>query len=175
MKNKKLSVDLTAFLALLSGSIWLGVYILRMFISYVLFDVDMNLVINPDMQNINGYLLAFTPAVNTTFIVYTIFITTFTLFLITSKISLKENGWLFIITLIVYITLPFEVYLMTIDYKIILQLDFAAAVDSNYIISLIRDRFENLSSFPVIIILSYCSAYFFLIFKPFMRKKTDEN
>ena len=175
MKNKKLSVDLTAFLALLSGSIWLGVYILRMFISYVLFDVDMNLVINPDMQNINGYLLAFTPAVNTTFIVYAIFITTFTLFVITSKISLKENGWLFIITLIVYITLPYEVYLMTIDYKIILQLDFAAAVDSNYIISLIRDRFENLSSFPVIIILSYCSAYFFLIFKPLMRKKTDEN
>lgn len=175
MKNKKLSSDLTAFLALLSGSIWLGAYILRMFISYILFDVDMNLVINPGVKNLSGYLLAFTPAVNTTFIVYVIFIITFTLFLITSTTSLKENGWLFIITLIVYITLPFEVYLMTIDYKIILQLDFAPAVDSNYIINLIRDRFVNLSSFPVIIILSYCSAYFFLIFKPLMRKKTDEN
>lgn len=175
MKNKKLSADLTAFLPLLSGSIWLGAYILRMFISYGLFDVDMNLVINPDLQNLNGFLLAFTPAVNTTFIVYIIFIITFTLFLMTSKISLKENGWLFIITLIVYITLPFEVYLMTIDYKIILQLDFANTTDSNYVISLIRDRFVNLSSFPVIIILSYCSAYFFIIFKPLMRKKTDEN
>ena len=175
MKNQKLIVKLTASLALVTGSIWLGAYILRMFISYMLFDIDMNLIGNMNSQNLNGFLYAFTPAVNTTFIAYVIFVFAFSLFLITSKISLKENGWLFIITLIVYITLPFEVYLMTIDYRMIAHLNYNSAIDTNYVIGLIKDRFENLSSFPVIIILSYCSAYFFLIFKPLIKKVKDEN
>ena len=175
MKNKKLTGNLAASLALVSGSIWLGAYILRMFISYRLFDIDMNLIGNLNTANLEGFLFAFTPAVNTTFITYIIFVLSFSIFLFTSKMILKENGWLFIITLIVYITLPFEVYLMTIDYKMILGLNYSATVNADYIISLIKDRFENLSSFPVIIILSYCSAYFFLIFKPLTQKKNNEN
>lgn len=175
MKNQKFISKLATSLAFTSGSIWLGAYIVRMFISYRLFDIDMSLISNLNAQNLEGFLFAITPAVNSTFITYIIFIISFTLFLLTSKISLKENGWLFIITLIVYITLPFEVYLMTIDYKMVMQLNFNSVIDSNYIIGLIKERFENLSSLPVIIILSYCSIYFFLIFKPLVHKVKNEN
>ena len=171
MKNKKLTGNLTASLALVSGSVWLGAYVLRMFISYRLFDVEMNFIGKMDTQNFNGFLFALTPAVNTTFITYTIFILAFTTFLFKSKISIKENGWLFIITLIVYITLPFEAYLMTIDYKMILELNYSNPVNVDYVIGLIKNRFEKLSSFPFIIILSYSSAYFFLVFKPLTQKK----
>jgi len=175
MKNQKLIGKLTAALALSTGSLWLGAYILRILISYKLFDIKMNLIGNLTTQNLEGFLFAFTPAVNTTFVTYIIFIISFSLFIFASKTNLKENGWLFIITLIVYTTLPFEVYLMTIDYKMILQLNFNSVVDTNYVINLIKERFVNISSFPVIIILSYCSAYFFLIFKPLVHKTKDEN
>ena len=175
MKNKKLTANLAASLALLSGSVWFGVYLLRMFICYRIFDVDMNFIGNLNTQNLSGFLFALTPVINTTFVTYIIFIVIFSIFLFTSKISLKKNGWLFIITLIVYITLPFEAYLMTIDYKMILELNYSIHVNVDYVTGLIKDRFENLSSFPIIIIFSYCAAYFFLIFKPLMQKKNNEN
>ncbi len=164
-----------AFLAVLSGAIWLGSYVERMIISYQLFDIDMNVMPYVNQQNLNGILATIVPAVNTTFIIYILFIFTFTIFLFTSKISLRENGWLFIITVIIYLTLPFEAYLLTIDYRIISAFSFTDASDAEFILSLIKDRFTTLSSFPIIIFLSYCSLIYFLLFKPFTKKIQNEN
>jgi hypothetical protein len=178
MKKQNFLNNIFAFLAVLSGSIWLGSYITRMLISYQLFDIDMNIMPYINQQNLKGILVTLNPAVITTFIVYIIFIFSFTIFLFSSKIKLRENGWLFIIALIVYLTLPFETYLITIDYKIISALNFIDVIDTEYVISLIKDRFISLGSFPFIISLSYCSLIYFLLFKPFnqnKKTKTDEN
>ena len=77
--------------------------------------------------------------------------------------------------MIVYLTLPFEAFLMIIDYKIILAQNFCEVINSNYAISLIKDRFIKLNGFPIIIFLSYCATTYFLLFKPFTRVKKDEN
>lgn len=175
MKEQNLLNKIFAFLAMLSGSIWLGSYAERMIISYQLFDIDMNMMPYLNQQNISGILVTISPAVNTTFIFYIFFIFAFTIFLFSSKISLRENGWLFIIAVIVYSTLPFEAYLLTIDYKIISALNFSDVIDAEYVISLIKDRFTTLSSFPIIIFLSYCSLIYFLFFKPFTKKIQNEN
>jgi hypothetical protein len=164
-----------AFLAVLSGAIWLGSYVERMIISYQLFDIDMNVMPYVNQQNLNGILATIVPAIFTTFILYIFFIFVFTIFLFTSKISLRENGWLFIITVIIYLTLPFEAYLLTIDYRIISAFSFTDASDAEFILSLIKDRFTTLSSFPIIIFLSYCSLIYFLLFKPFTKKIQNEN
>lgn len=175
MKDQNLLSKIFAFLTVLSGSIWLGSYAERMIISYQLFDIDMNIMPYVNQQNLSGILVTITPAVYTTFIVYLFFIFAFTIFLFFSKISLRENGWLFIIAVIVYLTLPFETYLLTIDYKIISALSFSDVIDAEYIVSLIKDRFTTLSSFPIIIFLSYCSLIYFLLFRPFTKKIQNET
>jgi len=174
MKEQNLLTKIFGFLAVLSGSIWLGSYAERMIISYQLFDIDMNVIPYVNQQNLSGILITITPAVYITFILYIFFIFVFTIFLLSSKIGLRENGWLFIIAVIIYLTLPFEAYLLTIDYQIISALFFSDVIDAEYVISLFKDRFINLGSFPIIIFLSYCSLIYFLFFKPF-KKNTKLN
>ena len=170
MNAKNLLSKVFAFLAVLSGSIWLGAYIERMFIYYQLFDIDMNVMPYLNQQNLNGILVTIIPAVYITFILYIFFIVAFTIFLLSAELSLRENGWLFIIAVVIYLTLPFEVYLLTIDYKIISAVNFEDAINAKYVVSLFKDRFTNLGSFPIIISLSYCSLIYFLLFKPFNKK-----
>jgi hypothetical protein len=170
MNEQTLVNKIFAFLTVLSGTIWLGSYAERMIISYQLFDIDLNIMPFVNKQNLSEILITITPAVYITFILYIFFIFAFTIFLFSSKIVLRENGWLFIIAVIIYLTLPFEVYLLTIDYKIISAQYFSDVIDAGYVISLFKDRFKSLSSFPIIICLSYCSLIYFLLFKPFTKK-----
>jgi hypothetical protein len=167
MKDQKLPAKIFGFIAILSGIIWLGVYASRTLISYQLFDVKMNLMPFTSSQNLEGIFIAITPVINTTFVLYIIFIIAFTIFLFLSNIKLKQNGWLFIIVVIVYVTLPFEVYLMTIDYKLICELNYNEIVNAEYSAELLREGLIFFSGFPVIIFLSYCSLIYFLVFKPF--------
>ncbi len=124
-------------------------------------------------QNLPGVLTTLYPAFVTTFVLYIIFIISFVLFLIFCKMSLKQNGWLFIITILVLITFPFEVYLMTIDYKIILALP--GNFDPKYIISLIVERFKVFNSFSIIEIISYFAMIYLAIFQPLTSNKKLNN
>jgi hypothetical protein len=103
-------------------------------------------------------------------ILYILFIISFLIFLISSKISLKQNGWLFIITLIIFVTLPFEVYLKTIDYKIITYF-YKTGFNANQVLNLYIERFKILGSFPIIEVLCYFAIIFFILFQPFKIKK----
>jgi len=167
MNKRKIINNIFGYLSVLSGAIWLGAYITRMMISYQLFDVDMNLMPFVTDKNLAGIITTISPAINITFVVYILFIVSFTFFLFTTKLKLKSNGWLFIISVIVYFTLPFELYLMTIDYKIIISIFYSGHIDFRHVLNLIRERFISLSSFPVIITLCYFAIIYFLLFKPF--------
>ena len=174
MKTLNKTSKLFAFLALAACSIWIGAYLSRQFISYQLFeahDLSLKSYINP--INISGILTTMLPSVTTSFVAYIAFIVFFMFFLVISRINLRNNGWLFIIAVVILITFPFEVYLMTIDYKLILQLN-SGVFDSNYLVELIRKRIQVLSSFPLIEVFCYLSFYFFLIFRP-LTKKYNEN
>jgi hypothetical protein len=159
------------FLAFLSGSLWIGAYLTRLFEQYQLFEAK-GLVLKSfvNEQNLAGILYTMLPAVTTTFILYIILIISFTAFLISSGISLKKNGWLFIITLIIYITLPMEAYLMTLDYSIIVQLD-SGSFDAQAVLALITDRIKVLSSFPLVEIFCYFSIIYFVLFQPLTVKE----
>ncbi len=169
-KSSKLTKVLSS-IALLSGALWLGTYVERLFVTFMLFKKE-GLILNDYVNdsNLSGILTTISPSVLLTFIFYIILIIGFSLFLIISKINLKRNGWLFIITLLIYVTLPFEAYLMTFDYKMILEI-FSGSQNSSYLLGLIIDRFRLLNGFPVIIIFSYLTIPFFLVFKPFKVDK----
>lgn len=169
MKNISTLAKVLAFLSLASLSVWLGSYLTRLFVVYQLFEGP-ELVLRSYVtdQNIKGILTSFTPVIITPFISYIIWIISFTLFLILSKVSLKENGWLFIILVAVLVMLPFEIYLMINDYKTF-NMIISSTFDSNVVISLLKDRIRDLSSFPIVEIIIYLSFFFFIIFRPLTK------
>ena len=147
----------------------------RLFVTYRLFE-DTDFILKPyyNTANLSEVLLTLLPAFTSAFILYIIFFFFFGFFLVSSKIKLKLNGWLFIITILILVTAPFEVYLMTIDWDIISRLR-SESFNPNDIIGLIKDRFKIFSSFPVIEIFCYFAIVFLLIFKPLTKEALPVN
>lgn len=173
-KDSKLAL-IFSYLALTSGCIWFGAYFARLMTTYQMFEaVDLSLKSYISGNSLPAILQTTYPLVTLTFTTYLILIITFTIFLLISKRKLKENGWLLITALIIYLTLPLESMLMWIDYKL-LNLFLIEQFASSSIIELIRDRITLLNSFPIILLLSYLSIPYFLVFKPFTISSKDEN
>jgi uncharacterized MnhB-related membrane protein len=170
MKKYNTLTKIVLYVSFLSGVIWTGTYLLRMFLFYQLFSAE-DLALKEEFlsADLSPVFYALLPAVTTTFITFIIFLITFFLFFIFSKIKLRENGWFFIILMIVIITAPFEIYLMTIDADIISGIYFNA-YNSDTILDFVVKRFKTLSSFPVIEILSYFAIIYLALFKPLTRK-----
>ena len=174
MKSLNKTSKIFAFLAIISCSIWIGAYLSRLFLSYQLFEAqDLSLKPYITSANLPGILITMLPSITTTFVSYTCFIIFFGLFIIIAKIKLRFNGWLFIIIIIILITLPFEIYLMTIDYNIIIQLNYGT-YNTSEIVDLFVKRIKILGSFSLIEILCYLSFYYFLLFRPLI-KNSNEN
>ena len=176
MKDLKTFPKILLFFVVIAGALWLGSYFTRLVISYQIFEgPEFTLRNYVNDQNLGGILKSFEPAVISTLVFYMIFILSFILFIITSKVSLKENGWLFIITIIVLLTLPFEIYLSTIDYKILGLLS-TTNFNPNEVLELIIKRFKIFGSFPVIEIFCFGAIVFFLLFQPLkLKKKHSDN
>lgn len=154
------------FLFVVSGAIWLGSYITRLSLFYQIFQPEeFALKEFVSDQNIAGIFQTLIAAVSINLIFYLVLIIAFVLFLITSKLSLKLNGWLFISTVLIFISLPFELYLMLIDYKLVMMV-FNGNFDSKEILNLVVKRFTVLSSFPIVEILSYFAVIYLFLFQP---------
>jgi hypothetical protein len=159
-----------ALIAVISCSLWIGAYLSRLFLTYQLFEVqDLSLKPYITTANLAGILTTMLPSVTTTFVLYICFILSFTMFILISHIKLRNNGWLFIIAVIILITLPFEIYLMTIDYSIIFQLNYGI-YNTSEMVNLFTRRIKVLGSFSLIEIFCYLSFYYFLLFRPLTKK-----
>jgi len=175
MKKSSNLSSVFGYLALTAGSIWFGAYVARLLMTYQMFE-ETEFVLKKYLTNANLSTIFQTifPIVNLTFYSYIVMIIAFTLFLISSTIKLKKNGWLLIITLIIYLTLPLESLLLMIDYKLIV-LFMHEQFGSEQIFNLVIERMSKLSSFPIILVLSYLTIPYFLVFKPFILEAKDEN
>ncbi len=175
MKNLSKFSNILMFITCLSGSLWMGSYMTRLFITYRLFE-DTDLILRPyyNTGNLSEVILTLLPAFTSTFILYIIFFFSFIFFAAFSKLNLKQNGWLFIITILILVTFPFEAYLMNIDYKIISLIN-SESFNPNDVVDLIIKRFKIFSSFPVIEIFCYFAIIFLLIFKPLTKKVLPVN
>ncbi|MDT3697108.1 MAG: hypothetical protein ROY99_12050 [Ignavibacterium sp.] len=171
MKELSTLSKVFAVIALASISIWIGAYLTRQFLIYQIFEGP-DLIIRSYLNenNLSGVLTALLPSIVVHFTVFIIFIISFFLFIITSKLKLRLNGWLFIILIATIIVIPFEAYLMLIDYKVIVLL-VSGSFDTNQVIALLRDRIKDLSSFPIVAILTFISFYYFIVFKPLVKKE----
>ena len=170
MKNISTISKVFAVLSLIAAAIWVGSYLSILFLVYQLFEgPDLILKSYITNENVNGILFSILPSFVVHFIAFIVLFLSTTIFYLTSKINLRYNGWLFIILIAIIITTPFEIYLMLIDYKIIMMLN-NGSFDSNTVISLLRDRIKDLSSYSIVAILTYLSFYYFIVFQPLTKK-----
>ena len=172
MKKLNLISKIFLLLSVISGIFWIGSYSMRLVLAYQIFEgIDFTLRHYINSQNLNGIFIVLNSDILMTDILYAVFVITSIFFVITSKLSLKLNGWLFIITLIIIITLPLEVYLISIDYRIYSIVSTNSIFNSSDVLNLYIKRLKIFSSFPVIEILSYIAIIFFAIFRPLQSKK----
>jgi len=159
-----------------SGAIWLGSYITRLSAFYQLFQAaEFTLKEFVNDQNIAGIFQTLIAAVSINIIFYLLMIVSFIFFVITSKLNLKQNGWLFISVVLILLTAPFEVYLMLIDYTIVM-LVLNEGFNPQEVLNLVIKRFTVLSSFPLVEILSYLAIIYLFLFQPLSgtRKRLAE-
>lgn len=158
-------------LTIVFGSIWLGGYITRQLVFYQFFDSE-NLNLLPEFQllNSNEVLKITQPLLVHNILTYGIFLFSFILFFVFSKINLRQEGWFFICSAIILITSPFEIYLLSIDYKIINLLT-QNNFENNLVFNLIKKRIEVLSSFSLIEVFAYIGIIFIAVFKPLNKTK----
>ncbi|PKL82847.1 MAG: hypothetical protein CVV24_07970 [Ignavibacteriae bacterium HGW-Ignavibacteriae-3] len=161
------------FLTLLSLALFLGSYLTRQTVVYQLFEVngiDLKTMFNG--QNLPAVFSVMVPAIILNLLTYYVFLISFIIFLITSGIKLKYEGWLFAILLIVALTAPFEIYLSTIDFQLIQQI-ISDPSQVEVILNLVKERVSDLSSFPLIMLISSAVIIFLTVFRPL--RKTYEN
>ncbi len=175
---KKLSLISKTILALTltSGSIWIGAYSVKLFLVYNLFETkDLILKTSFNIETADKVIISFLPVFATVFISYILMIFFLILFIATAKLKLRSNGWFFMSLILIFFTFPFEVYLMIIDYKIIIMM-MSSSISAEYALSLLKDRITVLSSFPLVQLFSYITIIFLIVFKPLTIKESgDEN
>lgn len=174
-KLNKISKSLL-YLFVVSGTIWLGSYVTRLSLFYNLFRSD-ELVLKEyvNNQNISGIFTTLIAAVSINMIFYLIMILSFVFFFVTAKLNLKLNGWLFISVILILVCLPFELYLMSIDYKFVMMV-WKGSFNSQEALQLVLKRFTIISSFSVVEILSYLAVIYLFLFQPLtgIRRKLVE-
>lgn len=173
MKPYSLTSKILLIFTSASGALWLGSYTVKLFSFFNLFDLDPNnslilksTLINVDMKPVIFELL---PVLTISLSSYIIFIASGLLFLSISKVNLKENGWLFIILMIVLFCLPFEIYLSLKDYKLIMMI-INNTSDSLSMVEIIKSRITVLSSFPIIALILHYSLFILVVFRPLTKK-----
>ena len=162
------------FISILSFIVWFGSFLVKMLSIYGMFLPD-KLELKTTFTEVDPTSLFYfmLPTFVTNISSFGIFILTFILFLITGKINLKNEGWLFISTILILITAPLEIFLYTIDWKIIFEI-MNGIQDKNLIFGLIVKRVSVFGSFPVIEFFLYVGVIFLFIFRP-MRKLHNED
>ncbi len=156
-----------------SGALWLGSYTVKLFSIYNLFELDQSntlvlksFLINLDLKPV---IYEFLPVLSISLISYILFLVFSVLFLFSTKINLKQNGWLFISLMIILFCLPFEIYLSIKDYNII-NMILNSSEDTASMIELMKSRITELSSYPIISLILHYSVIIFLVFKPLTKK-----
>lgn len=176
MKNKNILNNTLIFITTATGLIWLGGYIARMLITFQLFDgTQFELKSLYSSVGLKIALETINPAISYNLFTFPLFILFFVIYLVFGKLSLKRNGWLFVASILILITAPFEFYLLSIDYKIVTEVFYNTQFDPNYILELTIKRFKVLSSFPMINVFTHLAVIYLFIFKPLTKSVSNEN
>ncbi len=171
MENLSKLAKFFLFLTIIAFAMWFGSYITRMTLSLQLFHgTHFELKDIVVKSNFDSITLTLAPAIAISFISYFAMIVFYLLFVFTSKLKMKLNGWLFISTVLILTTAPFELFLILKYDKPFVDTAFWGTGNAQFYIQLIIDRFSKLGSFPIIEIFSFLAVAFLFMFRPFRKK-----
>lgn len=162
------------FISVASFAIFIGSYVVKLSMLNQLFQPENLLLkyvfVDKDLTPMFEILI---PVFSITVVSFLLLTIASIVFLVSSKISLKENGWLFISFLIFVITAIFE-WVLIIRY----DLEFLSVVmsnnfDQNMIIDLLRNRVTDFGPFPLILVFSYMVIVYLCLFKPLKSNYED--
>lgn len=156
----------------ISYAIWVGTYIAKNLFFFEFFDPETLALRDIFMKGDNfNVFYSFFPVITTNLICYGVFVISFLLFVFTSKLSLRNNGWLFISLLVVLVILPVELYVIfKYDLNIVLDTNSMTLVAKDAI-DLLRQRVSKFGMYSFISIFSTLSIIFFFIFRPLTKNE----
>lgn len=171
----KLINKIVVFITAISGIVWFGTALTRQMVYYSFFTPP-TLNLRPELTEINlvPVFLPILPVVVVYVVSFGLFIAGLLLSLITVKPEFRKNGWLFIAAVMIFLTLPFEGYLIyNYDFPFI-QAANSGSVNASVLFDALLKRLTVLSGFPIIQLCCYAAVVFLVIFKP-LTKLTVNN
>jgi len=171
MENLSKLAKFFLFLTIVAFAMWFGSYITRITLSLQLFHgTHFELKDIVLKSNFDSIVLTLAPAIAISVISYFSLIVFYLLFVFTSKLKMKLNGWLFISTILILTTAPFELFLIFKYDKPFVDTAFWGSANAQFYLQLIIDRFSKLGSFPIIEIFSFLAVAYLFLFRPFRKK-----
>jgi NADH:ubiquinone oxidoreductase subunit 3 (subunit A) len=156
-------------LLIIAGIFWLGAINVRALIGNELLDYDQfdfKTSIPPDRENTLFQLLS-----NASLVIVISYFVVFVcaiLFMKTTHLKIKENGWLLMSAILFFMFAPVEMYTYYIDIKFMLLFQ-THPPNHDELLRLFGKRLGALSGVPVIALLSYYSIVVISVFKPLRR------
>jgi hypothetical protein len=95
-------------------------------------------------------------------------------FIATTKLKLKENGWLLMSAILFFMFLPAEVYTNYLDIKFTL-LFHSHPPNHDELLKIFGERLGALSGIPVIALFCYYSIIPIIVFKPLKKRNEEEK
>lgn len=171
-QSKSNKIALT--LLVISAIFWLGGINIRALVGNELLNYDQfdfRTSIPPDRENTLFQMISNSSLV--VVISYTIVLFSAIWFMATTKLKLKENGWLMMCVVLFFIFVPAEIYTCYLDVKFVL-LFYSAPPNHDGLLKLFGERLGALSGIPVIAVFCYYTIIPIAIFKP-LRKRAENN
>ena len=159
------------YLSVVFGAIWFGANLSRTMLTFYLFEgnqFQLKPFINSLFLMPVFYIL--NPLISLSAITYVVFFISLLIYIATSTLKLKQNGWLFIILVLVVTLAPFELYLTNLDYKIMMSV-FYSTFDPKTILDATIARYKVLGSFPLIHLFSFLAVIYLSIFQPLTKNE----
>ncbi|WKZ68012.1 MAG: hypothetical protein QY331_08605 [Melioribacteraceae bacterium] len=171
MENQTKFSKLIIYLTCVFFTIFIGSYLVKIGMINQFFEAE-TMSIKPIFEGVElkGAFLTMLPVFSISVISFICFILFLLAYVVVSKINFRNEGWFFIITLLIIVTTPFELYLL-LQYDInLIQKIFSNDINSIYLLEMLKQRIVALGPFPLIILFSYFIIIFLAIFKP-LRKR----
>jgi hypothetical protein len=159
-----------ALLFLTMGTIfWLGGVNIRAMVGNVLLKsgtLTFEEYLAPEAEGEIFRILAFTSLV--TMISYGVVLASTTIFLVTTPIRLRENGWLMMSAILFYVFVPVELYTGYIDSRMV-YFEFFTTAGNDFFRQLFLLRLQALAGAPFVALLCYYTIIGLVIFRPFTK------
>lgn len=171
MENQTKISKLIIYLTCVFFTVFIGSYIVKIGMINQFFDAE-TMSLKPIFEGVElqSAFLTMLPVFTVSVISFICFILFLLAYFVVARINLRNEGWFFIIVLLVIVTTPFELYLL-LKYDInLIQKIFSNEINSNYLLEMLKQRIVVLGPFPLIILFSYFIIIFLAIFKP-LRKR----